>query len=471
MRDYLMVLAVAFAVTYLTTGPIRVAGIRFGAMTALRERDVHKVPTPRLGGLAMYLGMLAALAFADHTPMLQQWVFVESPTVRALLWGSGLLMVIGVIDDRWGVDAFIKLAGQALAASVMVLNGVYITWLPIPGIGVLQLDQNTADVVSILIVVVMINAVNFVDGLDGLAAGMVAIAALAFFVFDYRLWYGYQISGAAPSVMVAAIVVGMCAGFLCHNWNPARIFMGDSGAMLLGLLLAATFLLIGQVDPDQVSAAAGSQTSATHKTLAFYIPLVLPLSCLALPIMDMVMAVVRRTRAGRSPFSADAQHLHHRLLQIGHSTRRAVLIMYVWAALICALVLWVTVTPAHRAPIEVAMVALVAAMVFLLLPRARKHIDDRAARIGRGIGEFGPSGGGRRGRRHVPTVQVQSPDAAEPAEAHPEPGRAASDAALWRAAPPTAAATDPPDFAHSAARDRRPGGDAHSDSAPPWRGV
>jgi UDP-GlcNAc:undecaprenyl-phosphate GlcNAc-1-phosphate transferase len=381
MREYLVVMAVAWVVTYLTTGPVRVAAIRFGALTELRARDVHTVPTPRLGGLGMYLGFLAALVFADHMPMLHQWVYTQSLAIPGLLWGSLLLTALGIVDDRWGVDALIKLAGQIFAASVMVLSGVQINWLPIPGYGTVGLDPTSAAVLSILIVVVMINAVNFVDGLDGLAGGMCAIAALAFFAYAYRLQVGYFITAATPAVMIAAIVAGMCFGFLCHNWSPARVFMGDSGSMLLGLLLAATTILaIGQVDPDQVIQAAHSQTAATHKSLAVYIPLVLPFSALALPMADMIMAVVRRTKAGRSPFSADKEHLHHRLLQIGHSKQRAVLIMYLWAALISAVVILVTVTPQHRPPILVAIGAFAAALLILLLPRARKHIDDRAVR-------------------------------------------------------------------------------------------
>ncbi len=381
MREYLVVMAVAWVVTYLTTGLIRVAAIRFGALTEVRARDVHTVPTPRLGGLAMYLGFLGALAFAAHMPMLHQWVFTQSLAIPGLLWGSGVLIALGIADDRWGVDAVIKLAGQVCAASVMVLKGVQIEWLPIPGYGNFVLDPTSGAVLSILIVVVMINAVNFVDGLDGLAAGMCAIAALAYFVYGYRLQLGYFITAAAPSVMIAAIVAGMCFGFLCHNWSPARIFMGDSGSMLLGLLLAATTILaIGQIDPDQVVQAAHSQTAATHKTLAVYVTLVLPFSCLALPMADMIMAVVRRTKAGRSPFSADKQHLHHRLLQIGHSKERAVLIMYLWAGLISAVVMLATVTSPHRPPILVAMVAIVVALAVLVIPKSRRRIDAHAAR-------------------------------------------------------------------------------------------
>jgi UDP-GlcNAc:undecaprenyl-phosphate GlcNAc-1-phosphate transferase len=313
--------------------------------------------------------------------MMQVRFFQSSRVVPALLIGCTMLIIIGVIDDRWGVDALIKLAGQTLAASIMVLMGVQLTWISIPGFGILSLEPNLAVTLSVFLIVGMINAVNFVDGLDGLAAGMVAIAASCYFVYAYRLQHGYDISSIVPAATVSVILIGMCLGFLCHNWSPARIFMGDSGSMLLGLLLAATTILAtGQIDPDLVRAAAGSQTAATHKTLAVYIPLVLPFSCLALPMADMVMAVVRRTKAGRSPFSADKQHLHHRLLQIGHSKTRAVLIKYLWAAMISGLVITITVTPQHRPPIIVGMVVDGVALAVLLLPRARKHIDDRAER-------------------------------------------------------------------------------------------
>ncbi|HZU57038.1 MAG TPA: MraY family glycosyltransferase [Actinocrinis sp.] len=433
MREYLVVMAVAWVVTYLTTGLVRVAAIRFAPPPELRDRDVHTVPTPRLGGVAMYLGFLAALLFAAHLPMLHQWVYNTSLTIPGLLWGSGLLILLGVIDDRWGVDALIKLAGQVFAASVMVLSGVQIQWLPIPGYGTVVLDPTSSAVLSILIVVVMINAVNFVDGLDGLAGGMCAIAALAFFAYGYRLQVGYFISTAAPAVMIAAIVAGMCFGFLCHNWSPARIFMGDTGSMLLGLLLAAiTILAIGQVDPDLVIQAAHSQTAATHKSLAVYIPLVLPFSCLALPMIDMIMAVVRRTAAGRSPFSADKQHLHHRLLQIGHSRQRAVLIMYLWSSLISAAVILATVTPPHRPPILYAMGALGLWLLVLLLPQARRRMDARADRRT-------ARHAAARARRSVPVATAFNAENAV-------------------AGPHGAARPQLPDLVHSAGETRRPHG-------------
>jgi UDP-GlcNAc:undecaprenyl-phosphate GlcNAc-1-phosphate transferase len=381
MREYLAVLMIAWVTTYLVTGPVREGAIRFGAVTAVRARDVHSVPTPRLGGVGMYIGLLVALLAASAMPMTQTWVFQGTSIVPALLIGSALLMVIGIVDDRWGVDALIKLAGQTLAAAIMVLMGVQLTWISVPGQGIVSLEPNLAVTVSVLLIVGMINAVNFVDGLDGLAAGMVAIAASCFFVYAYRLQDGYDISTIVPAAMVSVILIGVCLGFLCHNWSPARIFMGDSGSMMIGMLLAViTILEFGQIDPDQLKVAAGSQSAATYKAIPGILPLVLPFCAVALPVADTVMAVVRRTRAGRSPFSADAEHMHHRLLQIGHSKRRAVLIMYFWSALISFTVVMFSVSSQSRPIVLGAMGFAFLGLVGLLLPRMRKHLDDRAAR-------------------------------------------------------------------------------------------
>lgn len=381
MREYLAVLMIAWVTTYLVTGPVREGAIRFGAVSAVRARDVHTTPTPRLGGVGMYLGMLVALLAAANMPMTSTWVFQGTRTVPALLIGSTLLLAIGIVDDRWGVDALIKLAGQTLAASIMVLMGVQLTWISIPGLGIVSLEPNLAVSVSVFLIVGMINAVNFVDGLDGLAAGMVGIAASCFFIYAYRLQHGFDISTITPAATVAVVLMGMCLGFLCHNWSPARIFMGDSGSMLLGMMLAViTILEFGQIDPDQLKFAAGSQTTATYKAIPAFLPLVLPFCAVALPVADTVMAVVRRTRAGRSPFSADAEHMHHRLLQIGHSKPRAVLIMYFWSALISFTVVMFSVSSQSRPIVLGAMGLAFLGLVLLLLPRARKHLEDRTGR-------------------------------------------------------------------------------------------
>ncbi len=332
MREYLLVLVVAASVTYLLTPVARRIAVRWGAMTEVRDRDVHAIPTPRLGGVAMLGGFAAALLVASQLPFLGP-VFERSKDELALLSGATLITLLGIADDKWQLDAMTKLAGQVLAAGVMVLQGVQMLYLPFGGLfgqgdgvpGAFVLGPAEGGVLTILVVVVTINAVNFVDGLDGLAAGIVAIAATAFFVFSYLLAVQQGFDRATASTLVTAALIGMCLGFLPHNFSPARVFMGDSGAMLIGLLLASsTITLTGSLDPNQVSTEIAPAV----------LPLLLPILVLIVPFADLVFAVVRRTRAGRSPFAADKQHLHHRLLEIGHSHARAVLIMYLWSAVI-----------------------------------------------------------------------------------------------------------------------------------------
>ncbi|MGW4905982.1 MraY family glycosyltransferase [Streptomyces sp. NPDC004270] len=334
MREYLLTLCITAAVTYLLTGPVRKFAIVAGAMPEIRARDVHREPTPRLGGIAMFFGLCAGLLVADHLTNLNE-VFEKSNEPRALLSGAALIWLIGVLDDKFEIDALIKLGGQMIAAGVMVMQGLTILWLPIPGVGTVALTPWQGTLLTVALVVITINAVNFVDGLDGLASGMVCIAAAAFFMYAYRIWYSYGIEAAAPATLFSAILMGMCLGFLPHNIHPARIFMGDSGSMLIGLVLAAGAISItGQLDPDVMNLFAGSERNAVHQMVPVYIPLLLPLTIIAVPAADLVLAIVRRTWRGQSPFAADRGHLHHRLLEIGHSHSRAVLIMYFWSALI-----------------------------------------------------------------------------------------------------------------------------------------
>ncbi|MBU6530199.1 MraY family glycosyltransferase [Streptomyces sp. NPDC057245] len=369
MREYLLTLCITAAVTYLLTGPVRKFAIVAGAMPEIRARDVHREPTPRLGGIAMFFGLCAGLLVADHLTNLSE-VFETSNEPRALLSGAALIWLIGVLDDKFEIDALIKLGGQMIAAGVMVVQGLTILWIPVPGVGTVALTQWQGTLLTVALVVITINAVNFVDGLDGLAAGMVCIAAAAFFMYSYRIWYSYGIEAAAPASLFAAILMGMCLGFLPHNMHPARIFMGDSGSMLIGLVLAAGAISVtGQVDPDLMNLWTGSERNAVHQMVPVYIPLVMPLTIIAIPAADLVLAIVRRTWRGQSPFAADRGHLHHRLLEIGHSHSRAVLIMYFFSALIAFGALAYSVNAASMW-IVLGVVALSAiGLVLLLLPR------------------------------------------------------------------------------------------------------
>jgi UDP-GlcNAc:undecaprenyl-phosphate/decaprenyl-phosphate GlcNAc-1-phosphate transferase len=369
VREYLLTLCVAAAVTYLLTGPVRKFAIAIGAMPPIRDRDVHTEPTPRLGGIAMFGGLCAGLLVASQLTNVGE-VFRISDEPRALLSAAALIWLIGVLDDKWGVDALVKLGLQMIAAGLMVLQGLTILWLPIPTVGLVALTPLQGTLLTVAIVVITINAVNFVDGLDGLAAGMVCISAAAFFLYAYRIWYGYGIEAAAPATLFSALLVGMCLGFLPHNMPPARIFMGDSGSMLLGLVLAAGAVSItGQVDPDAMALFSGSERGAVVETVPVYIPLLLPLTIIALPFVDLVLAIVRRTWNGRSPFSADRGHLHHRLLEIGHSQNRAVLIMYFWSAIIAFGAVGYSVRSSAAAWVVPGVVVLsVVGLVILLMP-------------------------------------------------------------------------------------------------------
>lgn len=381
MREYLLTLCVAAAVTYLLTGPVRKFAIAAGAMPQVRARDVHREPTPRLGGIAMFGGLCAGLLVASQLENISD-VFTLSDEPRALLAGAGIIWLLGVLDDKWGVDALVKLGGQMIAAGVMVWQGLTILWLPIPTVGMVGITPLQGTLLTVALVVVTINAVNFVDGLDGLASGMVCLAAMAFFMYAYRIWYSYGIEAAAPATLFAAVLMGMCLGFLPHNMHPARIFMGDSGSMLIGLVLAAGAVSItGQVDPDALKLFDGSERAAVQATVPVYIPLLLPLTILAVPMADLILAIVRRTWNGQSPFAADRGHLHHRLLEIGHSHSRAVLIMYFWSALIAFGAVAFSVQSSSLVIVLTIMLLSVVGLVVLLLPRFHPRAPRWAQKV------------------------------------------------------------------------------------------
>ncbi len=324
MREYLLVFLVALSVTYLLTVVAREIALRTGAVAAVRDRDVHAEPIPYLGGLAMLGGLYAAYLVARHLPFLstsEEFVF---PDAGAVLLAGALVCAVGVIDDIFDLDALTKLGGQVLAAGLLVTQGVRFYYFPGADGTQFSLDDVQGAVLTLLVVIGTMNAVNFVDGLDGLAAGVVGIGAAAFFLYCYFASAQANLTLATTGALLSAALAGACAGFLPHNFHPARLFMGDSGSMLIGLVLSASALtLTGQF--------VGMPETTGNSLFVTVLPVLLPISLLMVPIVDLVLAVVRRTRAGRSPMSADKQHLHHRLLEIGHSQRRAVLIMWMWA--------------------------------------------------------------------------------------------------------------------------------------------
>jgi UDP-GlcNAc:undecaprenyl-phosphate/decaprenyl-phosphate GlcNAc-1-phosphate transferase len=333
VREYLLVGLTAAAVTFLLTGLVRLVAIRMKAVATPRERDVHVTPIPRLGGVAMYGGVIAGMALANHLPVLRS-AFTSLDAIAVLLAG-GLIVLVGALDDRFDLDAVTKLAGQVTAAGVLVLFGVqwFLFWVPwVGGDGdggmgsVLVLGQDQAVLITVLMTVVLVNAMNFVDGLDGLAAGIGLIGAASIGAFSLGQLKAQGSVEAYPPVLIAATLAGACLGFLPHNFQPARIFMGDSGSMLIGLMLAAASTSAsGRINPTAYGAS---------DALALLSPLLVVAAVLFVPLLDFVLAVLRRTRAGQHPFHADKMHLHHRLLEIGHSQRRAVLLIYLWAAVL-----------------------------------------------------------------------------------------------------------------------------------------
>jgi len=289
----------------------------------IRERDVHTRPTPRLGGVAMFIGILVAFGVASQ---LEQFsvVFANPGPVIAILASAALIVAIGVADDIWDLDWLTKLSGQILAAGILAWQGVQLVTVPIGGVTVVPPVLGL--IVTVFGIVLVMNAVNFIDGLDGLVAGVAIIANSVFFVYCYILTNNIGESEYFNvASLITAVLIGACVGFLPLNWHPAKIFMGDAGALLVGLMMAAAAISVtGSVDPESMT--------SSRQLLPAFIPVLLPFAILAMPLLDFGLAVTRRLRAGKSPFSADRKHLHHRLLDMGHTHFQAVLIFYSWTA-------------------------------------------------------------------------------------------------------------------------------------------
>jgi len=366
MREYVLVMLAAAAATYLSAGVWRRMAVRSGALAAVRDRDVHTVPTPYLGGGAMLLGVVTAFLLATKLPWLGQHAVVTQDA-RGILAAAAVICIVGMVDDVIDLPILAKVFGQVLAAGVAVRYGIRMYWISLPH-SVVTLDPVVSTLVTVLFIFICVNAINLVDGLDGLSSGVVGIGASAMFSYTYFLAHGHNLVVATTASLVTVTIAGVCLGFLPHNFHPATMFMGDSGSMLLGLLLAcSTLSFTGQMDSTLLATTAIGAGS-----LPAYLPFILPIAIMFIPLLDSVMAYVRRTMRGDWWFKPDKQHLHHRLLNRGHSVRRAVLIMYwwtfviaygvmgialfrtrwVWVATALALAVAVVVTfyPARRAP-------------------------------------------------------------------------------------------------------------------------
>ena len=338
MRAYLLVALITAVISYLATWGVRFIAKKYDIHPAIRERDVHKQPTPRIGGVAIFIAIASGVVAAGSFGWFES-IFRDPGPIWAILGAGALIVVVGLLDDLIELDWTAKMGGQVAAAWILASSGVQIVSLPIGGLTVGSFGVSLA--ITVFVVVLVMNAVNFIDGLDGLAAGVVGIGTMAFFIYSYLL--AQQTSPTnyfSLAGMLSAVVLGAIAGFLPHNFSPAKIFMGDSGAMLLGLMMATSAIAVtGSIDPATVT---------RNDLLPALIPLVLPVIILILPLLDLLLAVVRRIRRGQSPFAADREHLHHQLQDLGHSHRGAVLVFYHWTALVSVTLLlffWLEVAP------------------------------------------------------------------------------------------------------------------------------
>ena len=369
LRELGLVILVAAAITYLSTGLVRSVLVRTGRVAEIRQRDVHTQPTPSVGGVAMFTGFVSAVFLAQQLPALTRGFAPVTPEMTAVLAGAFAIVLVGIVDDLYELGALAKLAGQFVAAVVMALMGIVFTvfFLPIGEGTTLVLDQVQGVVLSALFTVLLINAVNFVDGIDGLAAGLGLIAGLAILLFALTVLHdqGGAVSAYPPAIICAALV-GICAGFLPHNFEPARIFMGDSGAMLIGLLLsAASVSASGKINMSLYGAA---------DLVALISPIIVVLAAIALPVVDFVWAVVRRLARGQRPWEADAGHLHHRLLRLGHTHRRTVLVLYMWVSAVAFGAVSFSIVPTTYAA-AFTVIALLVAFVATLVPLTRGKIS------------------------------------------------------------------------------------------------
>jgi UDP-GlcNAc:undecaprenyl-phosphate GlcNAc-1-phosphate transferase len=357
--DYALVGGIAAVCSYLLTFPLRRLATRFSFIAAPDERRVHQLPIPYGGGLAMFVAFLIAIIFADHVTDLRG-IFQGSSEPLGVVLGAVVILGVGLLDDAREISAPAKVAGQVLAAMCLVILGATMFWLKIPLAGTVVLSSDLTPLITALWVIGITNAINLIDGLDGLAAGIVAIASGTLAVYGLRLVELGALQATNLGPLIAVITCGICLGFLPHNFNPARVFMGDAGALFLGLMMAAATMEIG-----------GRTEGVSGQTYFFYAPLFLPLFILGVPIADMAFAYVRRVAKGTGIDTPDNDHVHHRLVRLGHGPRRTVVILWTWTAVLSGFVLYPLFAPESNAIIP--FVVLVLGLLLFTLFRPGLH--------------------------------------------------------------------------------------------------
>ena len=365
-ESYGIVVAFAVGATFVLTFPVRWLAVRFGAVDNPGEHRMHSKPTPVIGGAAMLLAFCASIELASRlTPL--AGIFSGSSEPLGVMLAAAVIYLVGLIDDVRDISAPAKVAGQVLAAMVLVFLGVTMYYFKIPFDPVpITLSPEILPLMTAVWVVGMANAVNLIDGLDGLAAGIVGIASAALCVYGLRLMHLGDLGANNVGPLIAAVTFGVCVGFLPHNFHPAKIFMGDGGALFLGLAMAASTMVIGGR-----TETVASFTDVPGLTFFRFAPLFIPFFILGVPILDTAFAIIRRS-ARRSSFAErDLGHLHHRLVRLGHGHRRSVLILWAWTALLSAFVLVPTFAPQANAYVPIGLAALAVGLYTVFRPAGR----------------------------------------------------------------------------------------------------
>jgi UDP-GlcNAc:undecaprenyl-phosphate/decaprenyl-phosphate GlcNAc-1-phosphate transferase len=384
---YGLVLAIAAGATAALTVPARRIAVRVGYVAEPGERSVHEKTIPYGGGAAMFMGFLVAVLAGAAIPAFRaDRIYTDSPEMLGVVLAGGAMFAVGLIDDVRDMSAPAKMAGQILAASILYFTGVTMYQLKIPLAGFFVLTPGIIPLITAAWVIALTNAVNLIDGLDGLAAGVVAIGGGALAVYGIRLVGLGLLPTDNIGPLVAVIACGICLGFLPFNFNPARIFMGDAGAHFLGLLMAASTMVIsGRVPPD---------VPISGVTYFFFAPLFIPLFILGVPLVDMAFAFIRRTARGRKFDTPDKEHIHHRLLRLGHGPRRSVIILWAWTAILSGFLLFPLFVHRVNAIIPLGAAALGAALYTFFHPGLRRgNGDDEDEQLDDPDQEFPPSNG------------------------------------------------------------------------------
>lgn len=372
MRIHLLVITFSFAVSFLLTPVVRSLGQRFTGNQLVRERDQHEKPIVKFGGVAIMAAIAAGLWLASNFHFFRG-VFGGGEAIQGISLALLVILVLGLADDMFDLRWWIKLLGQILVGWLIATHGIVIQSLPV---GSWSIDEQWLQVVAtVFLIVLTMNAINFSDGLDGLAAGLAAIGSATFFVYSYVLATHVSADDYANlGALLCALLLGACLGFLPHNFNPANIFMGETGVLTIGMVLSvAAIAVTGDVQGLE---------ARRFRNIPAYMPMLLPMVIVFLPVLDLVLSVFRRLANKRSPFSPDAKHIHHRMLAQGHSVRRAVVLLYVWAAVIAVSVVSIAFIPVFLV-VPMALLLFLVAAIGTWWPLVVKRAEALRKRMGK----------------------------------------------------------------------------------------